>query len=51
MVKALGIPTPNIDAVIVLAGSLLDTDFYKEGLTLDKLGFKGLNKDELEKSV
>ena len=49
--KALGVPTPNIDAVIVLAGSLLDTDFYKEGLTLEKLGFKGLNKDELEKSV
>ena len=49
--KALGVPTPNIDAVIVLAGSLLDTDFYKEGLTLDKLGFKDLNKDELEKSV
>lgn len=51
MGKALGVPTPNIDAVIVLAGSLLDTDFYKVGLTLDKLGFEGLNKDELEKRV
>ena len=49
--KALGVPTPNIDAVIVLSGSLLDTDFYEEGLTLDKLGFSGLNKEELEKRV
>lgn len=51
MGKALGVPTPNIDAVIVLASSLLDVDFYEEGLTLDKLGFKGLNKTELEQIV
>ncbi len=51
MGKALGVPTPNIDAVIVLASSLLDVDFYEEGLTLDKLGFKGLNKTELEQVV
>lgn len=37
--KAIGVPTPNIDAVITLGGSLLQRDFREEGLTLKKLGF------------
>lgn len=37
-------------AVIVLPCSLLNIDFYKTRLTLDKVGFKDLNKDELEKT-
>lgn len=35
-----GVPTPNIDAVITLGGSLLQIDFRKVGLTLDKLGYE-----------
>lgn len=51
LAKVAGIATPNIDAVIVLGGSILDRNFYKEGLTLEKLGFTGLNLEELiEKS-
>ena len=49
--KVLNVPTPNIDAIITLGSSLLKTDFYKEGLTLEKLGFEGLNKEQLEKAV
>ncbi|RDY27894.1 hypothetical protein CHL78_007785 [Romboutsia weinsteinii] len=49
--KAIGVPTPNIDAVITLGSSLLERDFYEEGLTLDKLGLDGLNKEELIKNV
>ena len=45
--KVLGIPTPNIDAIIVLASSLLKTDFYAEGLTLDKLGLDKANLDKV----
>lgn len=37
--RVAGVPTPNIDAVITLGSSLLQTDFYKTGLTLEKLGF------------
>ena len=37
--KVVGVPTPNIDAVITLGGSLLQVDFRKIGLTLDKLGY------------
>ncbi|MVP00118.1 NAD/NADP octopine/nopaline dehydrogenase family protein [Paenibacillus lutrae] len=49
--KAAGVPTPNIDAVIVLGGSLLDTDFYRDGLTLQKLGFEGYTFRKLIESV
>ena len=37
--RVCGVPTPNIDAVITLGGSLLQVDFRKIGLTLDKLGY------------
>ena len=36
--KTLGVKTPNIDATIILAYSMLQIDFYSEGLTLKKLG-------------
>ena len=36
-----GVPTPNIDAVITLGGSLLQENFFETGLTLKKLGFNG----------
>lgn len=45
------IPTLNIDAIITLGSSLLKTDFYKEGLTLEKLEFEGLNKSQLKQAV
>ncbi|MGL5327741.1 MAG: NAD/NADP octopine/nopaline dehydrogenase family protein [Peptostreptococcaceae bacterium] len=51
MGKALGVSTPNIDAVITLGGSLLQTNFYESGLTLEKLGFGGMNREELIKNV
>lgn len=49
--KFAGVRTPNIDAVIILGGSLLDTDFYEEGLTLNKLGFTAGNVQQLNESV
>ena len=49
--RALDIPTPNIDSVITLGSTLLTTDFNQEGLTLDKLGFGGLNKEQLIECV
>lgn len=41
--KILKVPTPNIDAIIVLGGTLLNTDFYEEGLTVEKLGIYNAN--------
>lgn len=46
-----GIPTPNINSVITLGGTLLQRDFREEGLTLDKLGFDGFSLEDLIASV
>ncbi len=44
---AAGVPTPNIDSVITLGGTLLQRDFREEGLTLEKLGFEGVALEDL----
>ncbi|MEW9078845.1 NAD/NADP octopine/nopaline dehydrogenase family protein [Terrisporobacter glycolicus] len=44
--KALNVPTPNIDSIIVLGGTLIGRDFYKEGLTLDSIGLGHLKSKE-----
>lgn len=50
--KILKVPTPNIDAIIVLGGTLLNRDFYKEGLTVEKLGITNANcKQDLIEAV
>ncbi|EKU48973.1 NAD/NADP-dependent octopine/nopaline dehydrogenase family protein [Staphylococcus massiliensis] len=35
--KAIGVRTPNIDAVITIASTILERDFFEEGLTLEAL--------------
>lgn len=47
--KLLAISTPVLDAVINLCGVLNDTDYWKTGRTLDKLGLDGMNVDTLKK--
>lgn len=50
--KILKVPTPNIDAIIVLGGTLLNKDFYKEGLTVEKLGiYNAKSKKDLIDAV
>jgi opine dehydrogenase len=49
--KAAKVPTPNIDSVITLGGTLLQRDFREEGLTLKKLGFEGATLKDLIASV
>ncbi|CRG03753.1 Uncharacterised protein [Streptococcus pneumoniae] len=39
------VPTPNIDAVIVIASTILERDFFEDGLTVEELG---LDKLDLE---
>jgi opine dehydrogenase len=45
--KKFGVATPTIDSMISMASTMLDRDFYKEGLTLDDLGIGHMNKEEL----
>lgn len=49
--KVAGVSTPNIDAVIILGGTLLEQDFNNEGLHLKSLGLDGLTVQELVESV
>lgn len=46
-----GVPTPNIDAIITIGGSILDTDFMEEGLTLEKLQINQHSVSELVDAV
>lgn len=45
--KLLGIRTPTFDSIINLCGVVNDTDYWKEGRTLARLGIEGMNADSL----
>ena len=42
------IPTPNIDAVIRLVSTMLDTDYFVEGLTAKKLGLNNMTPADVK---
>ena len=42
-----GVPTPTMKACIRIASVLLGTDYWEEGLTMDKLGFAGFSPREI----
>lgn len=45
--KKLGVPTPNIDALILLASSIFKIDFRANGRSLENLGIKDYSKDRI----
>lgn len=45
--KKFDIPTPVCDSLITIASSLLNTNFWLEGRTLDRLGIGSMTKDEI----
>jgi len=45
------VPTPNIDAVVRIASTMLDVDFFRHGITVKELGIEGLSPDKLKKSI
>jgi opine dehydrogenase len=47
--KKFGVKTPVIDSMINLANVMAENDFYKNGYTLDYLGFGHMNKEEMLK--
>lgn len=46
--RVTNVPTPNIDAVITLAETILQTDFRENGLTLQSVGIDATSVDELQ---
>ncbi len=49
--RALGVPTPLMDATIALASVMLGQDFRREGRNLTRLGLHGLTGEELLKQL
>lgn len=47
MAKVANVPCPTIEAVISMGDALLERDFRREGLTLEKLGLSGKSVQEL----
>lgn len=43
--RNIGVPTPNIDAIIIIASTILERDFFEEGLTVEELGTDKLGLD------
>lgn len=49
--KKFGVPVPTIEAIINLASVINETDYFKEGRSLEELGIKELTKEELTKRL
>jgi len=46
-----GIPTPNIDALVQVASTMLGVDFFTKGLTVKDLGIEGMSPREVKASI
>jgi opine dehydrogenase len=42
------IPTPNIDAVIRIASTMLEVDYFSSGLTVEDLGIAGMTPEDIK---
>jgi opine dehydrogenase len=46
-----GIPTPNIDALVRIASTMLGLDYFTKGLTAKDLGIEGMSPAEVKASL
>ena len=46
--RAIGVPTPCMDAVIQLTSTIYGKDFRKEGRNLEKMGLAGMDVKAIE---
>jgi opine dehydrogenase len=47
----LGIPTPAIDTMVNLAHLVIGKDYWREGMTAEKLGLRGMSAEEIQAYV
>jgi len=47
----LGVPTPSVKKIIDFASLVNQTDYWREGLTIEKLGLKGLTAEQIKSLV
>lgn len=48
---AIGVETPVMDSVVVLASALKDQDYFKTGYTMETWGIAGMSVEEIKKFV
>ena len=46
-----GIPTPNIDAVIRIASTMVGVDYFTKGLTVEDLGIEDMNPEDIKAMI
>lgn len=46
-----GIPTPNIDAVIRIASTMVGVDYFTKGLTVEDLGIKDMSPEDVKAMI
>jgi opine dehydrogenase len=51
LARLLDIETPVIDSLITLATTINGIDYRKEGLTLEKMGLRNANANDLRKTL
>ncbi len=51
LARQFNVAIPIIDGIIALASVVNQTDYWKEGLSLDDLGLQGLTKEKLTKTL
>ena len=49
LARQFGVPTPVIDAVIALGSVINQTDYLREGLSLEDLGLAGLSREQMSR--
>lgn len=49
--KLLGVPAPAIESILRIASIYNDTDYFKEGRNLQKLGLSGMSKEQILRYV
>ena len=42
------LPTPKVDAVIQIASTMTEVDYFTAGLTVDDLGIKGMSPEDVK---
>ena len=45
------VATPKVDAVIQIASTMTDVDYFTEGLTVDDLGIEGMNPEDVRELI
>ena len=47
----LGVPTPAMDTMVNLAQLVIGTDYWRKGVTAEKLGLKGMTAEQIQEYV